>query len=189
MANFKRIKRLDLLNLLMEFRKNITNTGVAFGNVVYHTDESGSRTKGGKKQLQKFTRVNVTIGSNYEARINRDLTKQGEEANFTAQSKSGMQYMNDEGVILMDVKTGLKRYLAAIVEHNTKAVTVYFHEGNRITYEKAVELDLFAPSHFVEEKTAGRGNMSEEKNFHVINPSFDKIISLTLNKKKYVIED
>ncbi len=189
MGTFKKIKRLDLLNLLMEFRKNITNTGVAFGNVVYHTDESGSRTKSGKKLLQKMTRVNITLGSNYENRINRDLAKQGEETNFTAQSKSGMEYVNDEGIILMDVKTGTKRYLAAIVEHKTDPKTVFFHEGKRIDFDKAVELDLFAPSYFAEDKTAGRGNMSEEKNFHVINPSFDKIISLTLNKQKYVIVD
>lgn len=189
MAKFTPIKRHQLLNLLLEFRKNISNTGVAFGNVVYHTDEGGSRQKAGKKLLQKMTRVNITIGSNYEKRVNRDLTRQGEEANFTAQPKSGMEYINDEGVILIDVKTGEKRYLAAIVEHKTEPKTVFFHEGKRITYEKAVELDLFSPSYFAEEKTAGRGSVEEEKNFHVINPSFDKIISLTLNKIKYVIKD
>lgn len=189
MSKFKHISKLGLLNLLLEFRKNISNTGTAFGNVVYHTDESGSRTQAGKKVLQKMVRTNITIGSNYEGRVNRDLTRQGEEANFTAQPKSGMQYINDEGVILMDIKTGLKRYLAAIVENKTKPKTVYFHKGERITYEKAVELDLFAPSYFAEEKTAGRGNVSEEKNFHVINLNFDNIISITLNKVKYIVKD
>ena len=84
-----RITRQGLVTLLIDFRKNVPQTGVAFGNVVYHVDESGSSTKAGKKLLQKITRVNITIGSNYEGRVNRDLAKQGEDSNFTAQSMSG----------------------------------------------------------------------------------------------------
>lgn len=189
MKKIVKTTKLNLLNLLSEFRKNITNTGVAFGNVVYFVDESGSKTVNKKKVLQKLVRVNLTIGANYEGRINRDLVKQGEEANFTAQAMSGKEYINNEGVIARDTKTGLKRYLVATVENKTKPDTVYFHEGKRITKEKAIEANLFMPSYFTEKPTSGRGNMSEEKDFHTISPNLDNIISLTLNKVKYVIED
>ncbi len=189
MTSFKKITKFDLLNLLTEFRKNISATGVAFGNVVYHVDESGSRVKGGKKMLQKITRVNITIGSNYEGRVNRDLTRQGEEANFTAQAMNGKRYINDEGVLATDEKTGTKHYLVAVVEHKTKPSTVYFHEGKRIAKAKAVRRDMFADSYFAPKNTMGRGNVSEEKDFHIINPNLDSIISITLNKQKYIIED
>ena len=189
MKQFQKITRQALLSLLVEFRKNISATGVAFGNVVYHTDESGSRTEQGKKMLQKITRVNITIGSNYEKRVNRDIERQGEEANFTAQPKNGMQYLNDEGVLLFDIKTGNKRYLAAIVENKTTPHTIYFHQNKPISLDKATAMDLLTPSFFADKKTAGRGNVSEDKDFHVINPNFDNIISLTLNKMKYIIED
>lgn len=189
MKKIVKTSKANLLALLSEFRKNITNTNVAFGNIVYFVDESGSKTVNKKKVLQKFVRVNVTIGANYEGRINRDLVKQGEEANFTAQSMSGKVYINDEGVIAMDTKTQEKRYLIATVENRTKPDTVYFHEGKRIAKEKAVEMGLFMPSYFAEKTTSGRGNMSEEKDFHTISPNFDNIISLTLNKTKYVVED
>ena len=183
------LTKQGLLNLLLEFKKSVSATGVAFGNVVYHVDESGSRTKQGKKMLQKITRTNITIGANYEGRVNRDLVRQDEEANFTAQAMSGKRYVNDEGVIATDEKTSTKHYLVAVVEHNTKPTTIYFHEGKRISKAKAVRRDMFAASYFAEKKTAGRGNVSEEKNFHVINPNIDNILSLTLNKKKYVIID
>lgn len=184
-----KVTRQGLVNLLIDFRKNVTQTGVAFGNVVYHVDESGSRQIEGKKALQKITRVNITIGSKYEARVNRDLVKQGEEANFTAQSMSGKEYVNEECILATDCKTKTKNYLVAVVENSTVPKTVYFHQNKRISKEKAIEMNLFAPSYFADKKTAGRGNVSEEKDFHIINPNVDNILSITLNKVKYVVED
>lgn len=186
---FVRISREKLLNTLMEFHKNVSATGVAFGNVAYFVDESGSRAKGGKKMLQKRTRVNITIGSKYEGRVNRDLAKQGEESNFTAQSMSGKVFVNNEGVLATDEKTATKHYLVAVVENKTKPDTIYFHEGKRISKAKAVRRDMFAPSYFAEKTTSGRGNMSEERDFHIINPNINNIISITLNKVKYIVED
>ena len=183
------LTRIELRNKLSNFRKEISNSGVAFGNVVYFVDESGSRLVKGKKVLQKFVRTNVTIGADYTARVNRDLTRQGEEANFEAQHMSGKKYINDERVLATDIKTETKTYLVAVVEHQTKPDTVYFHEGKHITKDKAIELNLFMPSYFEPKKTSGRGNMSEEKDFHVINPNLDNIRSLTLNKVKYVVID
>lgn len=189
MKKTQKITRTNLITLLSKFRENITNTGVAFGNVVYFVDESGSKTVNKLKVLQKFVRVNITIGASYENRVNRDLVKQGEEANFTAQSMSGKEYINNEGVIAKDTKTGVKRYLIATVENKTKPDTVYFHEKKRISKEQAIEQNLFMPSYFTPKETSGRGYMSEEKDFHTISPNIDNIISLTLNKVKYIIED
>lgn len=183
------VTKQALINLLANFKKEISATGVAFGNIVYHVDESGSRTKQGKKLLQKLVRTNVTIGANYEGRVNRDLVRQEEEANFTAQAMSGKRYVNDEGVLATDEKTGTKNYLVAVVEHNTSPKVVYFHEGKRITKAKAVRRDMFADSYFAPKKTSGRGNMSEEKDFHIINPNIDNIISITLNKRKIIVID
>ncbi len=185
----KHITKVELLNLLSEFRKNISATNVAFGNIVYFVDESGAKTVNKQKVLQKFVRVNCTIGAKYENRINRDLVKQGEEANFTAQSMSGKEYINDEGIVAIDVKTRTKHYLVATVENHTIPTTVYFHEGKRISKEDAIKKELFMPSHFAPKISSGRGNMSEDKDFHTINPNLSNIISLTLNKTKFIIID
>lgn len=184
-----RLSKAKLLSEILEFRKNISQTGVAFGSVVYFVDESGSKTKNGKKVLQKLVRVPITLGAPYENRINKDLVRNGEEGNFTAQSMSGKEYVNDEGIVATDTKTRTKFYLVAVVENHAKPDTIYFHEGKRITKEKAIEMDLFMPSYFAEKKTMGRGNMSQEKDFHIINPNIDNIISLKLNKVKRIVED
>lgn len=182
----KKISRQDLVNMFLNFKKEVAFTGVAFAKIVYHTDESGSIVVNKQKQLQKRTSTQITLGSNYEARINRDLTKQGEEANFTAQSMTGKTHINE--LVVEADKTGAKM-LCCVVEHHVKPSTIFFHHGEAITKKKAIDKGLFQPSYFAEKKTAGRGNMSEEKDFHYFTLGFDKIIQIVINKTKYLIED
>lgn len=189
LEKIERIAKQKMLNLLLNFKKEISATGVAFASAVYFVDESGSKTVNKQKVLQKFVRTNITIGSNYEGRINRDLVKQEEEANFTAQAMSGKEYVNNEGVIATDTKTKTKNYLVAVVENKTKPTTVYMHNGRKIEKDKAIELGLFMPSYFAEKKTAGRGNMQESTDIHIINLNIDNLISLKIGGKKYIIED
>ena len=170
--------KANLLTMLSEFRKNIANTGVAFGNVVYFVDESGSKTAQGKKVLQKLVRTTITLGAKYDNRINKDLVKNGEEGNFTAQSMSGKEHLNAEGILAVDTKTRTKTYLIAVVENHITPDTIYFHEGKRISKEDAIAKGLFQPSYFAEKTTMCRGNMSEEKDFHIINQNVNNIISL-----------
>jgi hypothetical protein len=177
----------QLVAELSEFRKNISATGTAFGSVVYFVDESGSKQVKGKKALQKLVRVSITLGAKYEGRINRDLIKQGEEANFTAQAMSGKEHINEEGILLRDTKTGQKLYLNAVVENHATPDTIYFHEGKRISKADAIDKGLFMPSYFTEKPTMGRGNMSEAKDFHIINPNLDNVISLKLNGVKRIV--
>ena len=184
-----RQSKAKMLAEVLEFRKNISATGTAFGSIVYFVDESGSKVVKGKKVLQKLVRVAITLGAKYDNRINKDLVRNGEEGNFTAQSMSGKEYVNDEGIVAIDTKTRTKHYLVAVVENHAKPDTIYFHEGKRISKEKAIEMGLFMTSYFAEKTTMGRGNMSEVKDFHIINPNFDNIISLKLNKVKRIIEN
>lgn len=185
-AETLQITRERFLQMLMNYKNEVCFTGCAFAHLVYHVDESQSRTVKGAKVLEKIVRTRVTIGASYENRINRDLVKQGEEANFKAQSMSGSTRIN-EWLVQSD-KTQKFR-LDAVVENNVTPLTVYFHNKQRISKEKAIELDLFMPSYFTEKQTSGRGNMSEDKDFHTITPGLEKILSITLNKTKFVIVD
>jgi hypothetical protein len=185
----KRISRQGLLNLLTEFRKNFSATGTAFGNVVYFVDESKSVQKEGKKQLQKLTCTPITIGASYEKRVNKILAANGEETNFTAQSMSGKEYVNDERVIATDTKTKTKFYLVADIETRFKPITHYFHKGKKITIEEAKAQNLFTAA-FGKEQSYGRGYVApSEAPARIINPNIDNIVSITLNKRKYIVED
>ena len=187
--NLKKVVRItseELKNIFANDDKGSFLKGAQFANVVYFVNESGSIVRQGKKQLQKLTRTQITIGSNYEARINRDLEKQGEDANFTAQGMSGQTKINQ--YVSQADKTGLFK-LNAVVENHVIPTTVYFHEDMRISKADAIAQGLFAPSYFAEKKTAGRGNMSEEKDFKFITLGFENIISLRMGGVKYLIEN
>lgn len=182
----QRITRQRLIDMFLNFKEEVAFTGCVFAHVVYHTDESQSRTVNKEKVLEKIVRTKITIGASYEKRINRDLVKQGEEANFTSQSMTGKTRVN-EMVVITDKKQ--EYLLDAVVENSAVPLTIYFHKRQRISKDAAIAKDLFMPSYFAEKPTSGRGNMSEEKDFHTITLGFKKILSITLNHKKFIIED
>jgi hypothetical protein len=182
------LSKNQLIAELSEFRKNVSATGTSFCSCVYFVDESGSKTVKGEKVLQKFVRVNITLGASYEKRVNRDLIKQEEEANFTAQKMSGKEYINNEGIIATDTKTQTKRYLVATIENHTKPQTVYFHERKHINKSDAIDKGLFMPSYFTEKTTSGRGNVQESTDFHTITLNIDNLISLKVGGKKYIVK-
>ena len=185
----ERITRAELLNKLINFKKEISATGSAFGNVVYLVDESKSIQINKVKQLQKMVCTPITLGASYEKRVNKALENQGEEMNFTAQSMSGKEYVNDNRVIATDTKTGTKFYLVADIEKRFETITHYFYNRKLISINRAKELGLFTES-FGKPQSYGRGSVTEgTAPAKIINPNINAIISLTLNKVKFIIED
>ena len=181
-----RVTSEEMKNIFAKEDKETFLKGVLFANVVYFVNESGSIVRQGKKQLQKLVKTQITIGSDYEARINRDLAKQGEDANFTAQGMSGQTRINK--YVSQSDKSG-KFNLVAIVEHHVTPKTHYFHDDMLISKDKATELGLFMPSYFADKKTSGRGNMSEERDFNYITIGFENIKSVRMGGVKYLIEN
>lgn len=182
----KTITKEQLLKMFLDEEKTGFFKGAQFASIVYFTDESGSIMREKQRQLQKLVRTLITVGSDYEGRINRDLEKRGEEGNFTAQSMSGQTRINK---YVSQSDKSQKYNLVSIVEHQNTPKTFYFHKRQLISYEDAVAQNLFMPSYFNDEKTSGRGNMSEEKDFKYFTVGFDKIISLKIKGVKYLIQD
>ena len=183
MKNKITIKSNELPSILAKTK------GVTFAHVVAFTDEHGSRMIKGKRQLQKVTFRNITIGSPYDARVNRRLEKQGEEATFEAEAMSGKQFVEGSKILAFATKTPSKLYLVCDQEKNTKARTIFFHNGKKISKGSAIEQQLFAPSYFAEKKTAGRGLVDKENDFKRLTLTIDNIIAIKINKVEYIIED
>jgi hypothetical protein len=181
------VTQQELTNLLLNEGKNELFKNATFAHVVYFTDESGSKTVDKKKVLQKIVHTQITIGSSYENRINKDLVKQGEEANFTSQGMSGKQYCEGSRYVAQALKDSNVKYLCYVVENHVKPATIYFHEGKRISKKDAIEKNLFMPSYFAEKKTAGRGNMSEERDFKFNSLGLDKILTLKIRGIRYKV--
>lgn len=179
----KVITRAELRAMLLNFK------GVTFSHVVAFTDEYGSRVVDKVRQLQKLTFRNITIGSDYANRVNNRLEKQGETADFVSEAMSGKAFVDGSIALAYAIKTPSKEYLVCDQELKAKVRTTYFHKGRKISKEKAIEMNLFAPSFFAEKKTAGRGLVDADKNFFRLTIGLENIIAITLHKVHYIIED
>ena len=189
MKNEKISKRKQVITRA-ELRSKLLNLkGVTFSHVVAFTDEYGSRVVDKVRQLQKLTFRNVTIGSDYTNRVNNRLEKQGETADFVSEAMSGKNFVEGSKCLAYATKNTSKEYLVCDQELKAKVRTTYFHKGRKISKEKAIEGNMFAPSFFAEKKTAGRGAVDADKNFFRLTIGLENIIAITLNKVHYIIED
>lgn len=178
MKTTKTISVVELEQLMMKHK------GATFAHLVAFTDEHGSRTSKGAKLLQKLTFRNVTIGSDYEARVER---RTGEE--FESQAMTGKEFVEGTNCVARATKNPNKKYLVCDQELKTKVHTYFYHKGQPIKKSEAIAQDLFSPSYFTEKKTAGRGQVSEDKNFYRLTIGLENVIALTYKGQKYRIAD
>lgn len=178
MKSTKTISRNELRQILAK------NKGVTFAHIVAFTDESGSRTINKKKALQKLTFRNVTIGSDYTARVERRI-----EGEFESQAMSGKAFVEGTNCLAYSLKDSNKEYLVCDQELKSKVHTQFFHNGQPIKKADAIAQDLFSPSYFTPKQTAGRGLVSEDKNFHRLTFTLENIIAITYRGQKYRIAD
>jgi hypothetical protein len=187
----KYISQEELENLMINFDKNVSMTGVTFANVIYKNDYSKSKTVNKVKLLQKITEVRITLGSDYAKKVNRiNTVKQGaEESNFVAQKMKGKSYTNgfNNPVVHAD-KNPNKKMLVMIIENGVKHKTTYLHNNKVITIKQAEEMDLLTPAHYKPNvSSVGRGLIAEENSFKINTLGFDKILQITINKTDYII--
>jgi len=177
------ITRANLISLIRAVK------GVTFASITYKTNESKSRTVAGKKALQKEVTLNVTLNANYEAKVNRIIeNKQDGTPDFEAKEMKGKKLSFDDCRSIVENDKGNKM-LYCFKEHNAKSQITYFHNDCVIPFEKAKEKDLFAPSFFAEQTTAGRGEIDPENNFAVFTVGFDKIKRITIKGEEYLVTD
>jgi len=187
----KKISRAEFLNMIINWNKEISFSGVTFFNILYQVDESQSKTVKGKKLLQKRVETVITVGSQYEAKCQRLLEKQGLNVDFKSQEIPGRNYKWGKKVPLV-VKNDdeSKKYLVIIVEGHASPQRQFIHEGKEITLEEAEKLDLFTPAHYVkDEPTPARGMIEAENIFYFRTLSIENVITCKINGTEYVIED
>lgn len=178
MKNTKTISRNELEQILLKHK------GATFAHLVMFGDEHGSRTVKGAKALQKLTFRNITIGSDYEARVERRIDEE-----FESQAMSGKEFVEGTNCLARATKNPSKLYLVCDQELKTKVHTNFFHNGQPIKKADAIAQNLFAPSYFTPKSTAGRGQVSEEKNFFRLTVGLENVIALTYKGQKYRIAD
>jgi len=160
--------------------KDITRS--TFIGLCYVVDESKSRTVKGKKLLQKQVCLNATLNHDYTKKV----IKLTGDTSFVADPMKGKTKISN--TIIQSDKTG-DMMLYATVLKNAKRETTYFHEGNEISRQDAIENNLFAPSYFVKPDTKGRGTVSEEDDFGLISPYIKRLVWAKIEGVEYVIKN
>ncbi len=193
MNNLKHITKAQAVAMFENY-KGLSATGVSFSSLSYLTDVSESKTVKGQKLLKKFVKINATIGSDYEKKVNRIVeNKQGEVINFVAQPQNGKEYYIEGSPVVRDTKTGTKRYLVFICENHTKpsAHQLYIADGMKeVSKEEVWNAEYITPAGLApKEYTAGRGAVDAEFDFAFRTVDFDNLKGFVIGGTDYRIID
>jgi hypothetical protein len=162
---------------------NYTQSGIV--SVEYITDDTRSKQVKGVKQVQKHVKIsNLFLNHKYENKV-RNLTGDTE---FKSEELKGKSRISS--TIIQSDKTLEKLLDGKILNSESVKIINYFHKGEIITESEAVAKDLWAGSYYspTEKKTAGRGLVSEEKDFKMITLSLSKILKIKFKGTLYTIE-
>lgn len=108
--------------------------GATFSGLTYHVDESKSRTKNGAKMLQKTVELAATLNSVYQAKIDRILTENGLDFDWTPNKMTGRSYdANDKNrcIVYKDKNPNIG-YLCFVAEAHAKPNTQLFRNGQPV---------------------------------------------------------
>jgi hypothetical protein len=194
MKNLKHITKAQAVGMFENY-KNISASGVSFSSLSYLVDVAESKVSDGQKLLKKFVKINATIGSDYEAKVNRIVeNKQGEVINFVAQPQNGKEYYIDGSPVVRDTKTGTKRYLVFIVEnHTSRPIEHQFFIANgmkKVSKEQIWNSDYITPSGLsTKEYTSGRGAVNKENDFAFRTVDFNNLKGFKIGGIEYRIID
>lgn len=193
MSNLKHITKAQAVAMFEDY-KTLSASGVAFSSLSYLVDVNESKTVKGEKLLKKFVKLNATIGSDYEKKVNKILTnKQGEVVNFVAQEQKGKEYYMDGSPVVRDTATGTKRYLVFIVENHTKPSEhqLFIADGMKAVDKAQVwNSDYITPAGLKpNENTSGRGAVDAEFDFCFRTVDFSNLKGFVIGGTDYRIID
>ena len=163
---------------LMEIVKPITKS--TFIGLCYQVDESKSKTKGGKKQLQKQVCLTATLNHDYTKKV----IKLSGDTSFVADPMKGKTRISN--TIIQSDKTGAYMLYATVLK-SAKRETTYFHNELEISREDAIQRELFAPSYFNKPTTKGRGLVNEADDFGLISPYLERLVWANVNGVEYEV--
>jgi hypothetical protein len=186
----KTITTQELASLLSEI---IRSTVVSMEYVV---DDSRSKTVAGKKQIQKHVKVtHVYLNHNYQNKV-RNVTG---DVTFVAQEMKGKSRVCT--TLVKSDKTGELMLDGKILHSQAVQVIAYYHNGVEITQVESEDKDLWTTSYYKEYEvptypkagevlsTAGRGTVSIEDDFKVIQPYLSRIVKIKIAGEVYEIKN
>lgn len=174
----KVITSTELLELLV----NETKSTVC--SIMYLVDDSRSKTVKGTKQVQKLVSINhVYLNHSYENKV-KNLSGNTE---FVAEEMKGKKRISS--TIIQSLKTNEYMIDGKVLKKESATILAYFHNSKVITEAEAVAQELWTPSYYnpTPKTTMGRGTVSEEDDFGIINTYLNRIVQIKFKGIEYDI--
>lgn len=185
------MNRSALTALVTDLANRSTNISVVYSNAWKHRKTSSidrsikfANLFGGK-DIVKISHLTLGVGRDYEKVVNARLTKEGKEADFTAGSMSGVEWVSGlEGLLLVNGsgEEQLRTYAdSGIVAENNKA-TYIWDDGREVTEEDWNLLQQFKNA---EASEGEQGGLSEDHKVMPRNLFLSKILEAKAFGKVY----
>ena len=169
---------------LVDMLKNTTKSTVC--HLVYLVDDSRSKMVKGEKQIQKLVEItHVYLNHNYTNKV-KNLT--GNET-FASKPLEDFGKTRICSTIVANIKTGALMIDGKVLNSQTSKVLAYYHNGIEITAKEGETKELWANSYYnpTEQTTKGRGTVSSEDDFYIINTYLTRIKHIKLDGNWYTI--
>ena len=179
MKNVNKVSATELANVLRPITKSTTIS------ITYLVDDSRSKTKNKQKQVQKLVTINnVYLNHNYAKKV-QNLT--GED--FVAKSLEDYGKFRVSTTLIGSLKTGEMMLDGKVLNSESISEIKYFHNGIEITEEEGEKMDLWTPAYYKPKTktTMGRGTVSEEDDFNIINTYLTRIKKMKLQGEVYEV--
>ena len=167
---------------LAEILCNITRSTVC--NVTYLVDDSRSITIKGIKQVQKLVNIsNVYLNHDYTKKV---INLSG-NTNFVAQELKGKTRICS--TLIQSDTTNELMIDGKVLKSEAVTILGFYHNGNQIFEAEAHDNGLWANSYYKpsEKQTMGRGTVSVEDDFNIINTYLKRIVYIKLEGTMYEI--
>lgn len=165
--------------------KLISITRSTVVSVTYVVDDSRSRTSIGKKAIQKKVAItHLYLNHDYK---NKVINLTGDDS-FQAFEMKGKTRISN--TLVKSDKTEELLLDGKILNSCNVKIVEFYHNGKVISAEEAKKQDLWTPAYYreVEVSTAGRGLVSDEKNFKMITLGLNKIETIKISGVVYTIK-
>jgi len=159
---------------------NITKSTIC--NITYLVDDSRSKTVKGIKQVQKLVNISAVY-------LNHDYTKKvinlSGDTSFVAQEMKGKTRVCS--TLIQSDKTNELMIDGKVLNSESAKILAFYHNGKEITEAQAVA--YFTQTNFTQtnKKPMGRGIVSEENDFSIINTYLKRIVKIQLERTLYEI--
>jgi hypothetical protein len=175
-------KEIQVLTTELIFDLLVNETKSTICAIEYIVDDNRSKTIQKQVSIQKHVKINnVYLNHDYTKKVQK-LTN---DETFEAQPLKGKERIST--TILKSLSSNKLLLDGKVLAKESAKILGYFNENKAITETEALAKGLWGNSYFkvVEKQTMGRGSVSEEDDFNIINTTLDKIVYLKFKGIEY----